>query len=144
MGKETISHSDSHGVLQLIVHISEKSKSEILAVSESLGIPPALARPLLLLGKPEAMSSLAEHLSCDRSYITGITDQLEERGLVERISGEDRRVKLLKLTTKGKNLRNRLADGIVQESPILNALSNKERKMLLDLLGKLTDKQIVL
>jgi hypothetical protein len=44
------------------------------------------------------MRMLADRLACERSYITGLADQLEERGLVTRATGEDRRVKLLALT----------------------------------------------
>src|SRR5262245_19469323 len=46
--------------------------------------------------KPIAMSKLAAELVCDASYVTGIIDKLESRGLIVRQGAEgDRRIKML-------------------------------------------------
>ena len=56
------------------------------------------------------MRELADQLACDRSYITGIADQLEQRVLVDGVPAQDRRVKLLQLTEAGARARNRISE----------------------------------
>jgi len=136
MASRNSSTSDAHLVLQRIVRLAEFSKENIVAVASKLDLPPHLARALLFLDKPAPMRDLADNLSCDRSYITGIADQLEERGLIERSIGDDRRVKLIKLTSKGKNVRIKLADGIVENNPVFTDLTQSERKELMRILKK--------
>src|SRR5437773_4765323 len=59
--------------------------------------------------RPVAMSSLAEQLACDASNVTGIVDKLESRGLIARQGAEgDRRIKMLAVTDKGRQLRDQL------------------------------------
>ncbi len=69
----------------------------------------------LVLAKPTPMRELADQLHCDRSYITSLADKLEERGLVKRIPGEDRRVKLLALTDEGMAVRNKIAKAVAND-----------------------------
>src|SRR2546423_14643441 len=60
-------------------------------------------------GEPMPMRRLADALSCDASNVTGLVDRLEQRGLVQRRpSVEDRRVKVLDLTSTGCRLRRQL------------------------------------
>jgi DNA-binding MarR family transcriptional regulator len=55
------------------------------------------------------MNALAETLACDASNVTGVVDKLEARGLIARQAAEsDRRVKVLLVTDKGRELRQRL------------------------------------
>jgi DNA-binding MarR family transcriptional regulator len=58
---------------------------------------------------PLAMSALAETLACDASNVTGVVDKLEARGLIARQGTEnDRRVKMLVVTEKGREVRRQL------------------------------------
>src|SRR5262245_48282111 len=60
-------------------------------------------------GRPVAMSALADSLCCDASNVTGIVDKLESRGLIARQGAEgDRRIKMLAVTEKGRELRNQI------------------------------------
>src|SRR5438094_1858110 len=69
----------------------------------------ALALQELDVDRPISMRELAGKLKCDPSNITGLTDRLEARGLVERRAHPaDRRVKFLLLTQEGALLRRRL------------------------------------
>ena len=55
------------------------------------------------------MSALAGNLACDASNVTGVVDKLEARGLIARQADEnDRRVKALVVTPKGRELRKQL------------------------------------
>ena len=96
----------------------------------------AQVRALLSMGEPTPMSSLAGHMGCDASNVTGIADRLEARGLIRRETGTDRRIKLLALTPEGEKLRDRLRDRLSETSPAGN-LSASERRTLKDLLTKM-------
>ena len=70
------------------------------------------------------MSALADRLGIDASYVTTIADQLEERGLIERQPHPtDRRIKSLALTAEGRRLREKLADELWVDVPVLDALT---------------------
>jgi DNA-binding MarR family transcriptional regulator len=89
------------------------------------------------LDEPMSMSGLAERLGIDASYVTAIADQLEERGLIERRPHPtDRRVKSLALTGEGERLREQILGDLWSTVPILDRLTDRERRELRRLLGK--------
>jgi DNA-binding MarR family transcriptional regulator len=122
---------------RLLVDIAERSKADFAESAGELGIPVHLARALALLTEPSPMRDLADLLRCDRSYITAIADQLEERGLVTRIPGADRRVKLLTLTPDGRDLQSRLTAAIAARNALLLRLDDADRSALAPLLERL-------
>ncbi len=84
-------------------------------------------------------SRLAEAVERDRSTMVGVLDQLEERGLIERRRGEDRRTNGLRLTRAGRTLLARALRGIARhEKRIAARLSAAERRQLLELLGRIS------
>jgi MarR family transcriptional regulator, organic hydroperoxide resistance regulator len=89
------------------------------------------------LDEPMSMGALADRLGIDASYVTTIADQLEERGLIERRPHPtDRRIKSLALTAEGRRLREKLADDLWVEVPVLDALTAAERGELRRLLSR--------
>lgn len=81
---------------------------------------------------------LAEAMGLDRSTMVGLVDALEERGLVERRRGEDRRTNLLWLTASGRRLLGSAKQRIARhERRVATLLTAAERAQLLALLGKL-------
>jgi DNA-binding MarR family transcriptional regulator len=122
---------------ELLVGIVEQAKADFAATVGELGLPVSLARAIVLLTKPAPMRDLAEQLRCDRSYITSLADQLEERGLITRVPGEDRRYKLLALTEEGVALRGQIAQAVAERNLILHRLTDDERKTLAPLLERL-------
>jgi DNA-binding MarR family transcriptional regulator len=88
------------------------------AVSEALGLSFARVRALRrLAAQPLTLRALAEGLAADPPYATLIVDDLEERGLVQRMPHpEDRRAKLVQLTASGRAAAAR-ADAILDEPP---------------------------
>ena len=92
------------------------------------------------LDEPMSMSALADRLGIDASYVTTIADQLEERGLIERLPHPtDRRIKSLALTAEGRRLREQLVGELWTNVPMLDALSVTERQQLRDILAKSVD-----
>ena len=89
-----------------------------VAVSEALGLSFARVRALRRLAPaPRTLRSLAEALAADPPYVTLMVDDLEERGLVQRMPHpDDRRAKLVELTAAGRAAAAR-ADAILDEPP---------------------------
>lgn len=83
-------------------------------------------------------SRLAQAVGLDRSTMVGVLHTLEERALVERRRGEDRRTNGLWLTRGGRvlvaNLKQRIR---VHERRVATRLTAAERTQLLALLEKL-------
>ena len=86
---------------------------------------------------PPRQRDLADHLVCDRSYVTSLADQLEDRGLVERVPGTDRRVKLLQLTDTGTQTRDRISDAVARHALVLRRLTPAQRTTLRPILEAL-------
>ena len=89
-----------------------------VAASEALGLSFARVRALRRLAtQPHTLRALAERLVVDPPYVTLIVDDLEERGLVQRMpQPEDRRAKLVELTAAGRTAAER-AEAILDEPP---------------------------
>jgi DNA-binding MarR family transcriptional regulator len=84
-------------------------------------------------------SRLAQAVGLDRSTMVGVVDTLEERGLIERRRGEDRRTNGLWLTRAGRTLLARLKRRIeFHERRVAARLNAGERAQLLVLLEKLS------
>jgi DNA-binding MarR family transcriptional regulator len=89
-------------------------------VCDSLELTPTQGLLLrqLKFGTPVPMSALADTMACDASNVTGVVDKLESRGLLVRQGAEnDRRVKMLVVTEKGRHLQRRLKQ-LASKSPV--------------------------
>jgi DNA-binding MarR family transcriptional regulator len=86
------------------------------------------------------MRDLADHMGVDASYVTGLADALEERGLVERRPHPtDRRVKMIVLTDEGVAARKRASQLMYEPPASFGALTAGEQRQLRDLLRKVAD-----
>ena len=114
-------------------------RDRLNAASATIGVSPGLMKALFFIEPDESvrMGDLAEHLSCDASYVTSLADALEERGLAERRPHPtDRRVKTLVLTAGGVAAKQQLFDLIYEPPPEFDVLSAAEQRDLRDLLRK--------
>jgi DNA-binding MarR family transcriptional regulator len=118
----------------MLMLAAERARADFADVVEPFHIPVPLARALLVLEEPTPMRDLAGQLACDPSYITGLADQLEEAGLVTRIAGTDRRVKLLVPTAAGTALREKIATALAAQSRLEQRLTTQQRETLAELL----------
>jgi DNA-binding MarR family transcriptional regulator len=112
------------------------SKPRFMAINQEFDLAPQQAIALRILGGgPQPMGELARYLMCDSSNVTGITDRLEERGLVRREPGEkDRRVKMLVLTDEGQRLRAEVTKRLAEPPPWLAELPEADQRKLRDIL----------
>ncbi|NYT66623.1 MarR family transcriptional regulator [Alcaligenaceae bacterium] len=94
-----------------------------------------------LLHSPNGMkmSDLSRHMMVTNGNITGITDQLEKEGMVERVKvANDRRSSLICLTMKGKrHVKKMAAQHETWIQTFFGDLSEKSRKDLFHALGEL-------
>jgi DNA-binding MarR family transcriptional regulator len=83
-------------------------------------------------------SALARAVGLDRSTLVALLDELEDRRLVARRRGEDRRTNGLWLTAAGRvllgNMKRRVA---AHEARVAARLTRAERELLLDALRRL-------
>lgn len=122
-------------IIGLFVVLAERMRAHFTEVNADFGLSPMEGRALFGLAEPMPMGELASLMHCDASYITGITDRLEEQGLVERqVNPDDRRVKHLLLTTRGKQLRKEMLLRAEQDLPATTGLTREQRTALRDLL----------
>jgi DNA-binding MarR family transcriptional regulator len=104
------------------------------------GLTPNDARAFMALDRSEGktMRVLADEWTCDASNATFIVDRLEERGLAERRSvPEDRRLKLVVLTRRGEETKQRVLAHFFEPPPELLQLSREDLEALRDAVAKL-------
>jgi MarR family transcriptional regulator, organic hydroperoxide resistance regulator len=126
----------------LLRDIAFLMKERIFAIASEFELAPTQVHALRILepGEGAPMSALAGALHCDPSNITGITDRLEARGLIERRSApHDRRVKLLALTPEGEAVRERISEAMDTPPPAIQSLSRADQRALRDLLRRAAD-----
>ena len=111
-------------------------------VSDALDMSFIRAKALLLLSaQPRTMRQLAAALATDAPYTTVVVDDLERRGLAtRRVHPEDRRSKLVTVTTPGRKAA-RVAHKILNEPPpALRAMSARDLRALDRILQQLVVK----
>lgn len=86
-------------------------------------------------------SGLAERLGVDRNNASLLVERLQSKGFVERrVNGDDRRARLLRLTSRGAKLHDRvLPKAQASHQRILAVLKPAERELLLDLLVRVIE-----
>jgi DNA-binding MarR family transcriptional regulator len=116
-------------------------RGRLIAVAQEFGLAPqqAIAIKHLEPGRAITMGELAQLLHCDNSNVTGIADRLEAAGLLQRRPhAHDRRVKTLVLTEKGEQLRAAYEARLALVPPELQALSEADAGLLLDIMRRAT------
>jgi DNA-binding MarR family transcriptional regulator len=134
--RRTSPASEAWALMHELFHASRR---RFLAVASEFELSPPQVRALGVLDpeRPVPMSELAGALHCDNSNVTGIVDRLEDRGLVERRSAtHDRRVKMLAVTPRGAELRDRLAERLEQAPEPLARLSAEDQRALRDIMRR--------
>jgi MarR family transcriptional regulator, organic hydroperoxide resistance regulator len=128
--------SEAWALMFELLHVS-KQRFVAIASEFDLSPPQVMALRHLDPAEPKPMSELALALRCDNSNVTGIVDRLEDRGLVERRAAEhDRRVKMLRITERGADVRDRLAARLDEPPEPLASLSIEDQRALRDIMRR--------
>jgi DNA-binding MarR family transcriptional regulator len=129
----------------LISQLGFFSSKAFMEALEPVGIGP---KEFLLMrfvdsSQGQAQQALAERLGVPASRMVALVDHLEDAGLVERRPDpEDRRVRGLHLTRKGRAALERAAKiAIDYETRLCAGINREEREQLIDLLQKLQASQ---
>jgi DNA-binding MarR family transcriptional regulator len=125
-------------ILDAVAGLFTRLVAEGEELAKNIGIPPFVTKALHMLDGPLAMKDLGRLMHCDPSFVTGIADTMEKRGLaVREPDPSDRRVKRLVLTPAGVELKQQLEDELLARAP-WRALSLNERASLLALVLKMS------
>ena len=103
---------------------------------ETLEVTYAQAKLLWRLeaGDTPSLKEAARRCGVDPSNLSGVVDQLTERGLVtSRPAVHDKRVRVIRLTGEGVRMRRRLLACLAQ-NPTIDSLSPTQQKQLLEIL----------
>jgi DNA-binding MarR family transcriptional regulator len=123
----------------LLARLFWQMRPRMLGVAAEFGLTPPQMFALRVLDpeEPVPMRELAAQLHCDSSNVTGLVDGLEAHGLVERRPAEhDRRVRMLVVTERGVEVRERLHAVINEVPEPLAALSADDQRALRDILRR--------
>ena len=123
----------------LMAKLFWEMRPRMIRVAAEFGLTPPQLFALRTLepDEPIPMRALAAALKCDSSNVTGLVDGLTAQGLVERRETHyDRRMRLLVVTPRGREVRQRLLD-VMQEVPdALQGLSDADQRALRDILRR--------
>ncbi|HKQ28786.1 MAG TPA: MarR family transcriptional regulator [Burkholderiales bacterium] len=128
------------GLLGYRLRLAQQALFRDFAASVADLSPGRVGILLLIEANPGVTQSrLAQAVSLERSTMVGVLHVLEDRGLLERRRGQDRRTNGLWLTAEGRSLAAKLKRRIqLHESRVASRLSSAEREQLIGLLEKLT------
>jgi DNA-binding MarR family transcriptional regulator len=107
---------------------------------ETLGLTYSQAKLVWRLnaGDTPSLKEAARRCGVDPSNLSGVVDQLIERGLMtSRAAEHDRRVRIVRLTGEGVRMRKRLL-ACLAENPAVGSLSPSQQKQLLEILREVT------
>jgi DNA-binding MarR family transcriptional regulator len=135
----TSSITPEESYLVLIKFLIE-SKQRLFELGAKQGLSRMQVVILLLLDAPHPMGTFTKLLNCDPSNVTGIVDGLEQKGLAARYDVEgDRRIKMVKLSPKGRRVRAGLLRKLTASDDYLLAkLTPAETEIFIKLVRKIT------
>ena len=135
---ESVQKSDIlQDLLVLLRRAGEQMRQLIGLALEDAELTPSQFMFLTSIDRPASMGTLAEHLCLDASYVTGVVDHLEDRGLVERRADpSDRRRTLVAVTERGRRVRERIHEEVSSQAPLATNLDADEMADLATLLRK--------
>jgi DNA-binding MarR family transcriptional regulator len=113
------------------------ARPRMMAAAQEFDLSPPQSMVLRLLDEPRPMGELAHLMHCDNSNLTGIIDRLEERGLVARTQADrDRRVRLIELTPRGREIEKELSRRMAEPPAPLTELSGRDQTQLRDIMRR--------
>jgi DNA-binding MarR family transcriptional regulator len=132
----------------LISQLGFFSSKRFMEALKPVGIDPRefLLMRFVAASEGQSQQALAERMAIPASRMVALVDHLEEAGFLERRPDpEDRRVRGLHLTRKGRTVLERAGKiAIDYETKLCAGINREEREQLIDLLQKLQKGQTAL
>ena len=126
-------------VVDGLLEITKRTHEVVVAVAARHDLTAPQVGLLRILEEPASMRAFAEELACDPSNVTGLVDRVERLGLVDRVpDAADRRIRMLTLTTKGRQLRDRINAEVAHDLAVALGLKPEDRERVLGLIAALT------
>ncbi|HEY5024063.1 MAG TPA: MarR family transcriptional regulator [Acidimicrobiales bacterium] len=126
-------------VVDGLLDVTRRTHEVLAAVAARHDLTVQQVGLLRVLDQPVSMRAFAEELSCDPSNVTGLVDRVERLGLVDRIPDpDDRRIRMLTLTTKGRRLRQKINGEVARDLASALGIEAEDHARLLRLLAGLT------
>jgi len=127
----------------LIRRLHQASVALFAEECASLDLTPVQYATLYAIGESPKIDAtrLSEQVFFDRSTLGAVLDRLEKKALVVRsASATDRRVKVLTLTAKGKQLVKRASPAVLRvQERLMEPLTAGEREQMQHLLARLAE-----
>lgn len=122
-------------ILRALADVAGLVRERAQDAGRELGLSPPAAMALGQLTGRMPMGELGQRLGCERSFITAIADELEDKALIRReLDLADRRQRNIVLTRRGSELRARLDAEFFGRLPWWQVLDEEQRASLLRLL----------
>jgi DNA-binding MarR family transcriptional regulator len=152
MAPHAVSKKRNEGSTSLKTNLAEVALISVIRAGDALsksvddfyrkmGLTGAQYNVLRILegaGIPLPQQMIARRLLVSRANVTGLLDKLEAKGLIERLSCEDRRVKMIRLTSEGFRLIEDTFNEVLERcSNLVGTLTKDEQRHLVRLLDKL-------
>ena len=135
---------DIDRIVEAVIFLYTETRRATKDVARTLGLtgPQVSTIKLLEACGDLNLSTLSERLSARNSTVTGLVDRMVRNGLVRRRRcQEDRRVVLIELTDRGRELAQAIPVTAMQTlQSALRALETDERRTLRAILRKLSDR----
>ena len=123
---------------ECVFELTGRMIGQVERIAQRLAVPAVFIKALHTLDAPMAMKDLGKRMHCDPSFVTGIADMLEKRGLAVRESDPaDRRVKRLVLSSAGLEMKHQMEQAMLERSPWRQSLTGEERATLISLIHKM-------
>lgn len=115
----------------ILLAVAERLHAHLDATARAVGITHAQAKVLTQLDQPMRLCELASLHACDPSSITALVQRLERDGLVQReIDPTDARARRIRISVKGKRLRQKFFDLVGDGSAAMDGMSTDQRTAL--------------
>jgi|SRR5690242_1569870 DNA-binding MarR family transcriptional regulator len=125
---------------RLLMKVAERQMEEVGKQLTRMGLSPVQGHFLDELARMPSgpMSQLVTRMDVDPGWVTDIIDKLEQRGdVIRRPSPDDRRVKIIELTEKGRETWRTMDDTIATAPPELEKLNLGQIAILLNIAQRL-------
>lgn len=123
----------------MLLQVAFKAKHGLTKLAEEHGLTVVQFYTICTMNPKVAipMNTISGVLLCDASNVTGIVDRLLMQGyIIRQEKPEDRRVKMITLTSRGEELRYQILGELSEfEIPAFQILSNDQLRQLSSLLA---------